>query len=130
MSGDLAFSHAPPGQRGWKIDLAEFHRVLELSDAAVSTSGDTEQFLELNGKKYSHIIDPATGDALTNGMIVSVIARHAIDSDALATAICVLGGERGLALIEQRSDAAAIVAGPARSLPVESLRFRHVARGR
>ena len=97
MSGDLAFSHAPPGQRGWRIDVDD--RVLELSDAAVSTSGDAEQFVELNGKRYSHIIDPATAQALTNGITVSVIARRGITADSLATAACILARDRGMALV-------------------------------
>jgi len=114
-SGDLAFSHAPPGQRRWKIGLdsldrpdAAFSKVLELSDAAVSTSGDTEQYFELDGKRYSHIIDPSTGEALTNGITVSVIARRGITADSLATAVCVLGEEKGQALVK-RHHADAIV---------------------
>jgi thiamine biosynthesis lipoprotein len=57
-SGDLAFGGPPPGQRSWKIGVDSC--VLELSNAAVSTSGDTELRLEVNGKRYSHIIDPVT----------------------------------------------------------------------
>ena len=134
-SGDLAFSNAPPGQRGWKIGLdsldrpdAPFSRVLELSDAAVSTSGDTEQFVELNGKRYSHIIDPATSQALTDSVTVSVIARRGITADSLATAVCVLGAERGMALVEKHSDAAAILVKRSGGAVVESSRFRTLAR--
>jgi thiamine biosynthesis lipoprotein len=131
-SGDLAFSHAPPGEHGWKIGLdlldrpgAPFSKVLELSDAAVSTSGDTEQYVELNGKRYSHIVDPATGEALTNGFTVSVIARRGITADSLATAVCVLGDARGLVLIEKHPDTAAIVVSPGSMR--ESSRFRKLA---
>jgi thiamine biosynthesis lipoprotein len=124
MSGDLAFSHAPPGRRGWKISLEEFGRVLELADAAVSTSGDREQFLELNGEKYSHIIDPSTGTALTNGIAVSVIARRGIVADSLATALCVLGVERGMALLDLNGNAAALLRRPSSGSPVESSRFK------
>ncbi len=105
MSGDLAFSNAPPGQPGWKIRLDAFSRDLELADAAVSTSGDSEQFLDLNGRRYSHIIDPATGQALTNNITVSVIARRGIDADALSTAGCVLGRDRALSLKKNHPDA-------------------------
>lgn len=131
-SGDLAFSHAPPGERGWKIGLdsldrpdAAFSRVLELSDAAVSTSGDTEQYLELDGKRYSHIIDPATDQALTRGVTVSVVARHGITADSLATTVCILGPERGMALVEKHAGAAAILINPSTPGPaLESSRFR------
>ena len=122
-SGDLAFSHAPPGKRGWKIFLdAPLSRILVLVDAAVSTSGDAEQYVELNGKRYSHIIDPANGEALINGVTASVIARRGIRADALATAICVLGPERGIALVEKHPDAAAVLSMPSRP-QIESSQF-------
>ncbi len=122
-SGDIACSHAPPGRRGWKIGLdAPFSRIVELSDEAVSTSGDTEQYVELNGIRYSHIIDPATGQALTSGITVSVIARRGIAADSLATALSVLGPDQGMALIEKHRDAAAILAEPS-GIIRESSRF-------
>ncbi len=99
-SGDLAFSDAPPGTRGWRIGLTSAE-VLELSNAAVSTSGDTEQHLDSKGKRYSHVIDPATKSGLTSGIIVTVVARRCMDSDALSTAISVLGADRGLRLIRK-----------------------------
>lgn len=135
-SGDLAFSHAPPGRRGWTIGLdsldradARFSRVLELSDAAVSTSGDTEQYVELNGKRYSHIIDPASGEALMGEATVSVVARRGITADPLATAVCVLGAARGMTLVERHPDAAAILVMRGGSgVAVESSRFRALER--
>lgn len=90
-SGDLAFSGAPPGHRGWTIAIAASDRTLELTNRAVSTSGDSEQYMEANGKRYSHIIDPTTGIALTNGLTVSVIAPEGIIADPLATAVSVRG---------------------------------------
>jgi thiamine biosynthesis lipoprotein len=97
VSGDLAFSDPPPDRRGWKIDAGG--RVLELSNAAVSTSGAAEQHLG----PYSHILDPRTGLGITDPITVTVIARRGIDADALATAISVLGAERGRALAARRS---------------------------
>ncbi len=117
-SGDLAFGDPPPGQRGWRIGIdsldrreAGFTRVLELCNGAVSTSGDTEQSLEIGGTRYAHIVDPATGLGLTRGIAVTVAARHGVDADGLATAVSVLGPERGMALIEKRGAAALIVVG-------------------
>jgi FAD:protein FMN transferase len=89
MSGDLAFTNPPPGRRGWKI--ATTYSTLELANAAVSTSGDTEQHLDQGGRRYSHILNPATGLGLTGSHDVSVIARRGIDADALATAASILG---------------------------------------
>lgn len=109
-SGDLAFSDAPPGKPGWNIGMPD--RVLSLSNAAVSTSGDSEQHLDTNGRRYSHIIDPATNRGLTTGIGVTIIARRAIDADGLATAVSVLGAERGLELVKKHPGATAWIVFP------------------
>jgi len=116
LSGDLAFSAAPPGQRGWRIavhsgdpSIVSVPRVLELTHAAVSTSGSSEQHLDMDGRRYSHIIDPSSGMGLVDDITVTVIARHGLDADGLDTAISVLGADRGLALIESRPAAAALI---------------------
>ena len=116
VSGDLAFGDAPPGQQGWRIRV---HRgdvedegvppVLVLKNAAVSTSGNIEQHLDAGGRRYSHVIDPASRTGLTEDITVTVIARHGIDADGLDTAMGVLGPERGLALVESRPGVAALV---------------------
>jgi thiamine biosynthesis lipoprotein len=101
--GDVAVGAAPPGESGWRVAVAPFNderQRLELSleRAAVSTSGDVFQALELEGRRYSHIVDPRTGGALSNRTSASVIAPCATLSDALATALCVLG-PRGLGVL-------------------------------
>jgi thiamine biosynthesis lipoprotein len=103
VSGDLAFSDAPPGRAGWKIDAGD--RVLELSNAAVSTSGAAEQHLG----PYSHIVDPRTGMGITDPITVTVVARRGIEADALATAISVLGEERGMTLARERPGVAVTI---------------------
>lgn len=114
-SGDIAVSDAPPDRPGWQIGVdsvdspqAAFSRILVVSNAAVSTSGDTEQFVEIGGKRYSHIIDPNTHQALTRRISVTVAARTGIDADSLATALCVLGPERGLELLKHYPGAEAL----------------------
>ena len=82
---------------------------LELTHAAVSTSGSSEQHLDIDGRRYSHVIDPRSGMGLVTDITVTVIARHGLDADGLDTAISVLGADRGLALIESRRDAAALI---------------------
>ena len=95
-SGDLALGDPPPGKRGWSIELAPFgdatatRTTLVLAHAAVSTSGDAEQFVEIGGVRFSHIVDPATGLGLTRSVAVTVVARRATVADALATACSVL----------------------------------------
>jgi thiamine biosynthesis lipoprotein len=104
-SGDLAIGDAPPGKAGWSVALRTFERPEEtdtlihvtLSRCGCSTSGDLHQFLELDGKRFSHIVDPRTGLGLTERIACTVIAPDATTSDALATGMCVLGLERGMA---------------------------------
>lgn len=134
-SGDLAFSDAPPGEAGWKIGIdsldrpdAHFTRVLLLSNSAVSTSGPSEQHLDANGTRYSHIIDPKTESGLSRPIRVTIVARHGIESDGMSTAVSVLGAERGLSLVErQRGMAALIVTGEQGTFKeIESSRFRQL----
>ena len=61
-------------------------------------SGDAEQYIEINGKRYSHIVDPRTGLGLTDRIAVTVIAPDGVTSDGLATAISVLGPRGGRTL--------------------------------
>jgi FAD:protein FMN transferase len=114
-SGDLAIGDPPPRKPGWRVGVDSFRapadgfaRVVTLSNAAVSTSGDTEQFAEIGGVRYSHIVDPASKRPLTTRIGVTVIARRGIDADSYATALSVLGVERGLAFIDSASGTAAL----------------------
>jgi len=94
--GDVRVGDAPPGREGWRValqtfDLARSEEILVLSNAAVSTSGNLHQSIEIDGVKYSHILDPTTGLGLTRRIAASVIADEAKLSDPLATAACVTG---------------------------------------
>lgn len=105
LSGDIAVSDPPPGRTGWNIDLDDpWHTKLELANAAVTTSGDRFQHMDLatdsgTTTRRSHIIDPATGEPLTTRIEVVVVARTGVEADALATALSVMGPERGRALL-------------------------------
>ncbi|MSR43471.1 MAG: FAD:protein FMN transferase [Pedosphaera sp.] len=104
-SGDLAIGDPPPGKTGWAIGLTSFvsdkpDRQAVLRNCGVSTSGDTEQFLLLDGTRYSHIVNPLTGRALTNRISANIIAPTATASDILATAVCVLGAEKSLEMVK------------------------------
>jgi FAD:protein FMN transferase len=101
--GDIAIGDPPPGTDDWDIKLRQFTHAspeedlitVRLHNCAVSTSGDLYQFTEIEGKRYSHIVSPHTGLGLTHRIACSVIAPDCTTSDALATAMCVLGRERG-----------------------------------
>jgi thiamine biosynthesis lipoprotein len=126
--GDIAVSASPPrqnglqaqstadvGTSGWKIAVSPLRpggnpqeesrienpvRYVLLHDCAISTSGDAEQHVDLGGVRYSHIVNPKTGLALTGRRSVTVVAPNGITADSLATAVSVLGRERGVALIK------------------------------
>lgn len=100
--GDIVAGLAPPGTAGWRIEVANAspeRRWVALALGAISSSGDTEQYVEYQGKRYSHIVDPRTGWGLTTRVAATVIARDGITSDSLATALCVLGKEKGMELV-------------------------------
>jgi thiamine biosynthesis lipoprotein len=107
MGGDIVVSGPPPGKHGWEIEVANAtdpaHKLITLSDGAVSSSGDTEQFVEIAGKRYSHIVDPRTGLGLTDRIAVTVVAPKCTTSDGLSTAVSVLGAKRGRALAKSYS---------------------------
>jgi len=118
-AGDITCSGPPPGRTSWRIEIAgpapstksadKSARYLLLHDAAVSTSGDAEQHLDIGGQRYSHIINPATGMALTGPRSVTVVAPRGIIADSYAVAVCVLGRERGLRLIDSTDSTAALI---------------------
>ena len=113
LGGDIAVGDSPPGKKGWRIGIAPLknplakpaHYVL-LTHKGISTAGDVEQYVEIGGKRYSHIVDPKTGLGLIGRMSVTVIAKNGLTADALDTTACVLGPERGLKLIEDTPGAA------------------------
>jgi thiamine biosynthesis lipoprotein len=134
-AGDIVAGDPPPDARGWRIAIAPVEpnqpvrpRVLLLAQRAVSTSGDAEQFVIIDGHRYSHIINPATGLGVEDRASVTVVADDGGTADALETTVYLLGPERGLKLIEETPGAAALYV---RSTPegiktFESSRFSHV----
>jgi len=118
-AGDIVCSRPPPGRESWRIEIAapapstqsadKRARYLLLHDAAVSTSGDAEQHLDVGGQRYSHIINPATGMALTGRRSVTVVAPRGITADSYAVAVCVLGPKRGLELIDSTDGTSALI---------------------
>ncbi len=131
--GDMALADPPPGKKGWRIEIAPLDatnappaRFVLLANAGLATSGDLFQHVEIGGKRYSHIVDPRTGIALTDHSLVTVIAPDGITADSLATAVSVLGPEKGKKLIENTKGAAVqIVRQPGEKIEItESSRFK------
>jgi len=86
----------------WKLglqhprDKGRIYATMELKDRAVATSGDYEQYMEIDGKRYSHIISPKTGYPVKNSIVsVTVIAKDTVTADSVATSVFLLGEEKG-----------------------------------
>ena len=105
--GDLLIGDAPVGKKGWKIEIGgRTHPdlpILTLSNLAVATSGDVEQFVTIAGKTYSHLINPITGIGLTHRMQVTILAHSAMEADALASASLVMGQEQGIKFLKSKN---------------------------
>ncbi|MFO0908365.1 MAG: FAD:protein FMN transferase [Isosphaeraceae bacterium] len=136
-AGDIVTSGPPPGRAGWTVGIAPLDDptkapslYLSLRDAAASTSGDAERYVEIEGKRYSHIVDPKTGLGVISRSSVTVVARDGTSTDALATAVYCSGPERGLALVEKTPGAAAyiLLASEAGRIVYESKRFTNLPR--
>jgi thiamine biosynthesis lipoprotein len=127
IGGDVrCFGLPPKGKDHWLIALQDPNSaiegieggglllVLKITNAAVATSGDYQQFVLIEGKRYSHIMDRKTGTSAEGLSSVTIIADNATDADALATSVSVMGAEKGLALIEKLpgTEAILITSGP------------------
>lgn len=98
MGGDIRVSGPPPEREYWILGFSYFDRQgkecfqkIKLKDGAVATSGSLYQFVEINGIKFSHIINPKSGLALKDGIQVTTISRYAAEADAFASAFSVIG---------------------------------------
>jgi FAD:protein FMN transferase len=104
-----------PDGKPWQIGIrhprnsSSFLNVIPLRDESVSTSGDYEKFYYKAGKRRTHIIDPRTGSPVSTIQSVTVIAPQGIASDALSTALFVLGPVDGLALVEKLAGVEALI---------------------
>jgi len=104
LAGDHVLGAAPPGAEGWRLlagTRAGNQRELVLAHRAVATSGDTEQFFELEGRRHSHILDPRTGLGVVERPLVTVVAPDGATADALASAVSVVGPSNASALLQR-----------------------------
>lgn len=106
-AGDLATWGRQASGESWYVGIAdpvEKDRVfswLTADETAVVTSGNYEKYVELEGKRYAHIIDPRTGYPVSGLKSVTIVCPNAELADALATAVSVMGAEEGLRLVNQ-----------------------------
>jgi FAD:protein FMN transferase len=99
--GDLRVMGTPPGQRGWEVQIEDPRKEgkrasIVLRDQALSTSGNYENYFEVDGKRYSHIIDPRSGIPIAGMASCTVIGSTCLETDAYATAFFVIGIDESL----------------------------------
>ncbi len=113
--GNIALGDSPPEKPGWRIGIAPPdaksppRQYLWLSRVAISTSGDLWQYAVIGGVRYSHLIDPKTGMALTDHCSVTVVGPDGLSTDGVSSAVAILGPEKGLKLIENTPGTAALI---------------------
>ena len=110
--GDLRLGAPPPGEKGWNITLENSGTGpsrLRLANSAIATSGDKYKYYDIQGTRYSHIVNPANGLGMTDHRQVTVIAVDAQSADALATALSVMDIPDGLALVNSLDDTEALI---------------------
>ncbi len=119
IGGEIFVSGTQADGKPWRVGInlplpgAQTHAVyhaFSLETGALATSGNYRLFFEIEGKRYSHIIDPRTGYPANTGVVsASVIADTCTFADGLATALMVMGPEQGIALIESLEDVECMV---------------------
>ncbi|MFZ7125788.1 MAG: FAD:protein FMN transferase [Desulfobacterales bacterium] len=119
IGGEVYASGTRPGGKPWRVGINtpkaeagfnEVYKAFELTDRAFATSGDYRIFFESNGKHYSHILDPRTGYPVSNGVVsASVAARSCTFADGLATALVVMGAEKGIELVNRLEDVECLI---------------------
>jgi thiamine biosynthesis lipoprotein len=114
-SGDLTTWGLQPNGKQWTIGIVDpnsSHEVfsyLNISDMAVATSGNYEKYIMIDGKKYSHTINPRTGLPVTGIKSVTIITTNAEVADAMATPVTIMGINAGLDMINQMKNIEAVI---------------------
>jgi len=114
-SGDLTAWGLQPNGNHWTVGIAnpdakhEVFSYMSITDLAVATSGNYEKYVMIDGKKYSHTINPRTGLPVTGIKSVTIITTNAEIADAMATPVMIMGIRTGLDMIDQIKDIEAVI---------------------
>ncbi len=134
--GDL-FIAGQPGNGPWTLGIQdprgapnESFATIELRDRTFSTSGDYERFFVQEGRRYHHILDPATGEPARACVSVTVVATTATNADGLSKGVFILGPDAGMALVERLPDVEAVIVDVSNRVLISSglqgkVRIRH-----
>ncbi len=117
IGGELRAKGQKPDKSGWRVGIErpepaerKVHRVLQLQDQAVATSGDYRDFFTVAERNYSHVIDPRTARPVAHTLAsVTVVDRQAMTADALSTALMVMGPDEGFEFAQRNGIAASFI---------------------
>ncbi len=119
IGGEVYASGRRKDGKPWRIGINtprsdasvyQVREVIELSDRAVATSGDYRNYFVIGGRKYSHVLDPRTGWPVETGVVsVSVVAGNCMFADGLATALMVMGPEKGIGLVNRLDNVECVI---------------------
>lgn len=114
LGGDIVMGDAPPNTEGWTIGVPNAHGAgksaeIKLKNCAISSSGDTEQFVVIDGRRYSHVVDPRTGYGLSHRTQASIIAKTGLQADPLSTALTILDEPSRNALLRRTKGVQAFI---------------------
>jgi thiamine biosynthesis lipoprotein len=126
FGGDM-YVAGTSGDRPWRLGIQDprgsdnhVFATIELSDSTFSTSGDYERFFIKDGRRYHHIIDPATGEPSIGCRSVTIVAKSATIADGLSTGVFIMGAEAGMALIEKLPDVEGVIVSSKNEVLVSS----------
>ncbi|GAA3918249.1 FAD:protein FMN transferase [Litoribacillus peritrichatus] len=129
IGGELKARGVKPNNQLWRVAVEEpsgglghsVHKVVELKDAAIATSGDYRNYYEVDGQRYSHTIDPVTGKPIKHSLAsISVLHSSVAYADAIATGLNVMGPEKALALAKSEGLAIYMIVKKEQDFSVES----------
>jgi thiamine biosynthesis lipoprotein len=110
VAGDIKAFGLKPDGKPWRVGIRnprlkgkddEIVATVELRDMAISTSGDYERYFVMDGKRYHHILNPATGYPAEKCRSVTVMAKDGVSADSFSTAVFVLGPEKGMEVLRR-----------------------------
>jgi FAD:protein FMN transferase len=124
-AGDMSAGDAPPGAKGWRIEIAPLDvtnappaKFVLLRHRALAMSGDVFQHVEIGGIRYSHIVDPRTGVGLTDHSLVVAIAKDCTTANTVATSVSVMGPTHGMEFAESKGACVRVVRKPSEEIEV------------
>jgi thiamine biosynthesis lipoprotein len=126
FGGDM-YVAGKQGERSWRLGIQDprgepghIFAAMDLSDSTFSSSGDYERFFIKDGRRYHHIIDPATGEPSLGCRSVTIVSGSATIADGLSTGVFIMGPEAGMALIEKLPDIEGVIVSSRNEVLVSS----------